>query len=203
MPRRIFLFCVLLASASLAQSQLSIEQMIYFDQVVAARVTIDTTSVPNVWQYSWNSSPGKYFIAQMSTDLVNWTTLSGYAANGTGSRVGVNVSAENLPNIFFRLAILDPSQSVSAAEDTDGNGLPDVWEMFYFGHLGVDPNADPDNDGLTNLMEFRNGTNPLAADTDGDGIPDLVEVKLGTNPNVAGQVDTNNTIQLKITKPQQ
>ena len=29
---------------------------------------------------------------------------------------------------------------------------------------------DPDNDGLTNLEEFQNGTRPQVADTDGDGL---------------------------------
>jgi len=27
--------------------------------------------------------------------------------------------------------------------DSDGNGLPDVWEIQYFGHTGVDPNSMP------------------------------------------------------------
>jgi Alpha/beta hydrolase of unknown function (DUF900) len=44
--------------------------------------------------------------------------------------------------------------------DTDGNGLPDAWETQYFGHIGVDPAADPDGDGLTNLQEYQNGTDP-------------------------------------------
>jgi len=37
-----------------------------------------------------------------------------------------------------------------ALDDLDHNGLSDSWETQYFGHLGVDPDADPDNDGLTN-----------------------------------------------------
>lgn len=44
--------------------------------------------------------------------------------------------------------------------DTDGRGLPDRWQMRHFGTLGVDPNADPDGDGLTNLEEYRRGTDP-------------------------------------------
>ena len=44
--------------------------------------------------------------------------------------------------------------------DTDANGLPDTWEIQYFGHLGVDPSADPDGDGLTNLEEYQLGRNP-------------------------------------------
>jgi len=45
--------------------------------------------------------------------------------------------------------------------DTDDNGLPDWWELKYFGVLtGTDPNADPDHDGVSNLNEYLAGTNP-------------------------------------------
>jgi hypothetical protein len=44
--------------------------------------------------------------------------------------------------------------------DSDGNGFPDDWERLYFGHLGVNPTQDADGDGLSNLEEFRAGTNP-------------------------------------------
>jgi hypothetical protein len=45
--------------------------------------------------------------------------------------------------------------------DTDLNGLPDWWELEYFGHLtGSATNADADHDGLNNLAEYLAGTNP-------------------------------------------
>ncbi len=48
--------------------------------------------------------------------------------------------------------------------DTDGNGLPDWWELKYFGHLtGTNPNADPDHDGMGNLAEWVAGTTPTNA----------------------------------------
>jgi len=47
--------------------------------------------------------------------------------------------------------------------DLDGNGLADAWELQYFGFRGVDPNDDPDFDGMNNRAEFLAGTNPADA----------------------------------------
>jgi hypothetical protein len=44
----------------------------------------------------------------------------------------------------------------------NGTGLlPENWQIQYFGNTGVNPYADPDNDGMDNLGEYRSGTNPL------------------------------------------
>ena len=45
--------------------------------------------------------------------------------------------------------------------DSDGNGLPDDWELTYFGMIGIDPDADADGDGTSNAMEFLALTHPL------------------------------------------
>jgi len=72
--------------------------------------------------------------------------------------------------------------------DTDGDGIPDGWEVRH-GLNPLDPrdgSQDPDHDGLTNLQEFQAGTDPFNADSDGDGLPDGVEVQeTGTNPLVS------------------
>jgi hypothetical protein len=45
--------------------------------------------------------------------------------------------------------------------DPNLNGMPEAWQLQYFGFTGVDPNGDPDGDGLTNLEEFKAGTSPI------------------------------------------
>jgi subtilisin family serine protease len=48
--------------------------------------------------------------------------------------------------------------------DNDLNGLADWWEQEFFGQLtGVNPNADSDQDGASNLAEFLAGTVPTNA----------------------------------------
>jgi hypothetical protein len=70
------------------------------------------------------------------------------------------------------------------ASDLDGDGLPDAYELSFdaidnLTQLGVD--GDFDGDGVSDLDEFANGTDPTDADTDGDGLDDGVETNTGTH----------------------
>lgn len=67
--------------------------------------------------------------------------------------------------------------------DSDGDGMPDWWELAN-GLNPFDPNdagLDPDDDGLTNLDEYRYGTDPFDPDTDDGGTYDGIEIERGTN----------------------
>lgn len=67
---------------------------------------------------------------------------------------------------------LYPDRS-DAATDTDGDGIADEWEQRYFGTLDrATAISDFDNDGLLDLNEFIQATNPSNNDSDGDGILD-------------------------------
>src|SRR5258708_3948325 len=64
--------------------------------------------------------------------------------------------------------------------------IPDAWRIKYFGAAvctnqdNCADNANPDNDGLTNLEEYQNNTDPNNPDNDSDGLAeDRKSVVLG------------------------
>jgi hypothetical protein len=79
-----------------------------------------------------------------------------------------------------------------------GDGLPDNWELHYFGHLDYGPTDDPDGDGLDNATELSLGLHPgrTASDRDRDGLPDLWELRwfgsLDANPTEDFNCDGRN-----------
>jgi len=66
--------------------------------------------------------------------------------------------------------------------DNDHDGLPDDWELGFFGTIAEDPAGDYDADDLVNMDEYRAGTDPTDADTDCDRIPDGFEVEYDLDP---------------------
>ncbi len=88
----------------------------------------------------------------------------------------------------------NPLQSDSA--DVDLDGLPDAWELIYFGASFTDPQyndtGDPDADGCNNTCEFQNGLLPTTADTDNDGLNDGYEVNTSSHRTSPKNPDTDN-----------
>lgn len=73
--------------------------------------------------------------------------------------------------------------TINTTTDTDSDGMDDNWEIANFGDLSHDGTGNGDSDGLTDLEEFQNNTDPNDADTDDDGLNDGAEVNTyGTNP---------------------
>jgi hypothetical protein len=76
-----------------------------------------------------------------------------------------------------------PNPAASAADFT----TPETWRDKYFPNC-TDPticgdDADPDHDGLSNLQEYKLGTDPNNPDSDQDGISDGDEANVfGSNP---------------------
>lgn len=86
----------------------------------------------------------------------------------TQTEVELNGSSQtHTINLSFDILGLDP---VEPGSDTDNDGLPDIWELEYFGDLEQGAYDDPDNDGVPNIFEFKLGTDPTNPNS---GMPKL------------------------------
>ena len=56
-----------------------------------------------------------------------------------------------------------------ATRDIDGDGVPDWYEMEYFGNLANPASFDGDGDGISLLAEYRGGTHPLYGNSSQEG----------------------------------
>lgn len=138
-------------------------------------ITPDGTSLTTL------SSSGEPF-TQTPFDIVNPNlTLAAFGTTFTVAlfqqRSDSNIAPENTFGDVDSIVV----ETVTDADDTDGDGIPNAYETAN----GLNPNVndaaqDLDNDGLTNLAEYQRGTSANKPDTDDDGLRDGVETGTGT-----------------------
>lgn len=81
--------------------------------------------------------------------------------------------------------------TINISDDSDEDGLQDVWEIKFFDSIELYSGSDdPDEDGLTNSEEFTLGSYPQTWDSDQDCMPDGWEADNNLDPLVNdGQQD--------------
>jgi hypothetical protein len=133
----------------------------------------DNDGMPDVWEVQHGLNP---FVndASLDSDGDGYTNLEEYKAGTDPKDKNSRPGWKTMPWLTL---LLD--------DDSDNDGMPDDWEKAHGLNPKVnDAGEDPDKDGLTNLQEYQNKTDPQAKDTDSDGMPDGWEVQYGLNPLV-------------------
>lgn len=118
--------------------------------------------------------------------LITCTSENGSYTLGINA-TGISNEIKRDPDILSRLITTSFYITDENSLDTDSDGLPNVWELYYglneknsSGENGE--NGDPDKDDLINKEELFMGTNPLDSDSDKGGQNDGSEIKMGYNP---------------------
>src|SRR5260221_7070595 len=123
--------------------------------------TVSVSGLPPPFNYSWRRTQGG--VTTVVTNLTLNSTNSTLAlANLQPSNSGLyRVVITNTASLTTG-APANSTNTLTVLADSDGDGLPDAWEILY----GLNPNdptdakLDKDGDGLTNLQEYIAGTDP-------------------------------------------
>ena len=112
-----------------------------------------TQGALNTWNADWAGVSGRTYFVQVSTDLVNWS-FAPSVDFGSGLK-SLGVDSGGVPKFFLRLEYYD-DPAITSLQDA--------------------MNADPDEDGLSNLWEVSNGFNPFTFNSEAEFLQYLQNV---------------------------
>jgi hypothetical protein len=169
------LFILALSSALLTTPSIAQVAQCYFDPCGNLQAeAVENSMLPLIvgQPYRQVVAPGKsasFSVVASDTRNVSYQ----WRFNGT-DRPGATADSLFVTNVtagdegLYSVLLANSSGSVTSAPamlfiDADRDGLPDSWEQSFFGNLNQYPTGDFDGDGISNLDEFNDGTNPTNA----------------------------------------
>lgn len=114
-----------------------------------------------------------------------------------GQEIGLSVATP----FATRSATLPTYNTSPTNPDSDGDGMKDGWEVenAFDPTSNSDRTLDADNDFVSNIVEYINGTDPHNPDTDYDGVSDYWEIHNGDDPLVWETTDNDDSVWVSVT----
>jgi len=119
-------------------------------------------SVPfGVVNYSTNV-PISTVVQADITDLAPGYAFGYWSVNGVRQQDANGAALNPISFAILNASTVATAYLYTPTADSNGNGLPDWWEAYYFGSpTGADANADNSGTGMNNLQKYLAGLNPL------------------------------------------
>ena len=151
------------------------------EPLAGVEITITPNSQVTVSSTSLTFTSGNWDTAQTVT-----VTAVDDAVDEDNHIGSITHSSWSTDTDYRDLTIGDVNVSITDNNDIDNDGMPNDWENQY--NLNPNDNSDAgsdnDEDGLTNLQEYTNGTKPNDTDSDDDLMPDGWEITYNLDPAV-------------------
>lgn len=146
---------------------------------------VDTETGLPIWRFDWTGTVGWTYFIQWSDDLTHWQYIGDIESGATHDPFD---SETNDSNHFLRLRFVNIPTVDPELADFDGDGISNLDEL----QNDTDPlDSDTDHDGTTDDMDSApldpgtGGNSLFSVDSDGDGLSDIAEVRYGTSPLLA------------------
>src|SRR5262245_2042323 len=133
------------------------------DVVIEARRTADGTVVAS-YRMGDSARSGNFFTLRVPLEYL--APVFDPLASQTGA--AMTIAATDFNGVFAEVPFTQGSRGQFyrldvqqfTGSDSDGDGLNDEWELFWFGNLFQNQNTDKDGDGVPDGLEYLAGTNP-------------------------------------------
>ena len=111
--------------------------------------------------------------------FTHWSTT---ATEGFAARDALGRAYDAAPYTLYDNITLTANY-VDSSLDSDADGIPDGYELYWYGGLAFSPDSDTDGDGFTFTEELAANTSPLLADRSLSGVSSTVTPQWLYNPN--------------------